>query len=137
MWAPGIVKRKPRSDAAVRWLPKAELDEYQRAGYQLGITAQFVLLCPALLLRNPGPATAISSGMKSPKKKPTAAKLRNWRVAIMRAPAQVRLAETTRQSYLRSLADPPHPLPPQDRVRLNDAGQTEQAWPDPQRPQAA
>jgi hypothetical protein len=31
---------------------KAALDEYQRAGYQLGITAQFVLLCPALLLRN-------------------------------------------------------------------------------------
>jgi hypothetical protein len=31
---------------------KAALDEYQHAGYQLGITAQFVLLCPALLLRN-------------------------------------------------------------------------------------
>jgi tetratricopeptide (TPR) repeat protein len=31
---------------------KAALDEYQRAGYQLGITAQFVLLCPALLVRN-------------------------------------------------------------------------------------
>jgi hypothetical protein len=31
---------------------KAALDEYQRAGYQLGITAQFVLLGPALLLRN-------------------------------------------------------------------------------------
>jgi len=31
---------------------KAALDEYQRAGYQLGVTAQFVLLCPALLLRN-------------------------------------------------------------------------------------
>ena len=31
---------------------KAALGEYQRAGYQLGITAQFVLLCPALLLRN-------------------------------------------------------------------------------------
>ena len=31
---------------------KAALYEYQRAGYQLGITAQFVLLCPALLLRN-------------------------------------------------------------------------------------
>jgi predicted ATPase/class 3 adenylate cyclase len=31
---------------------KAELDEYQRAGYQIGITAQFVLMCPALLLRN-------------------------------------------------------------------------------------
>jgi hypothetical protein len=31
------------------------------------------------------PAAAISSGMKSPKKKPT--KLRNWRVAIMRARA--------------------------------------------------
>jgi tetratricopeptide (TPR) repeat protein len=31
---------------------KSALDEYQRAGYQLGITAQFVLLCPALLLRN-------------------------------------------------------------------------------------
>jgi tetratricopeptide (TPR) repeat protein len=30
----------------------ATLDEYQRAGYQLGMTAQFVLLCPALLLRN-------------------------------------------------------------------------------------
>jgi len=28
------------------------LDEYQRAGYQLGVTAQIVLLCPALLLRN-------------------------------------------------------------------------------------
>ena len=37
---------------------KAELDEYQRAGYQLGITAQFVLLCPALLLRNE-PETAL------------------------------------------------------------------------------
>jgi predicted ATPase/class 3 adenylate cyclase len=31
---------------------KAALDEYQRAGYQLGITAQSVLLCPALLQRN-------------------------------------------------------------------------------------
>src|SRR5262249_5150012 len=31
---------------------KAALDEYQGAGYQLGVTAQFVLLCPALLLRN-------------------------------------------------------------------------------------
>jgi class 3 adenylate cyclase/tetratricopeptide (TPR) repeat protein len=31
---------------------KSALDEYQRAGYQLGITAQFVLLCPALLFRN-------------------------------------------------------------------------------------
>jgi hypothetical protein len=31
---------------------KAGLDEYQRAGYQLGITAQCVLLCPAVLLRN-------------------------------------------------------------------------------------
>jgi tetratricopeptide (TPR) repeat protein len=28
------------------------LDRYQRAGYQLGVTAQFVLLCPVLLLRN-------------------------------------------------------------------------------------
>jgi hypothetical protein len=27
---------------------KASLQEYQRAGYQLGLTAQFVLLCPAL-----------------------------------------------------------------------------------------
>jgi predicted ATPase len=31
---------------------KAELDEYQQAGYQLGITAQCVLLCAAFLLRN-------------------------------------------------------------------------------------
>jgi predicted ATPase/class 3 adenylate cyclase len=31
---------------------KSALDEYQRAGYQLGITAQFVLLCSALLVRN-------------------------------------------------------------------------------------
>jgi tetratricopeptide (TPR) repeat protein len=31
---------------------KAALDGYQRAGYQLGITAQLVLLCPVLLLRN-------------------------------------------------------------------------------------
>ena len=31
---------------------KTVLDEYQRAGYQLGLTAQIVLLCPALLLRN-------------------------------------------------------------------------------------
>ena len=31
---------------------KAALDEYQRAGYQLGITAQIVLLSPALLLRH-------------------------------------------------------------------------------------
>jgi tetratricopeptide (TPR) repeat protein len=31
---------------------KAALDEYQRAGYQLGLTAQIVLLCPVLLLRN-------------------------------------------------------------------------------------
>ena len=31
---------------------KTSLEEYQRAGYQLGITAQFVLLCPILLLRN-------------------------------------------------------------------------------------
>jgi hypothetical protein len=31
---------------------KAALSEYQRAGYQLGITAQFALLCPVLLLRN-------------------------------------------------------------------------------------
>ncbi|MGZ3281372.1 MAG: AAA family ATPase [Xanthobacteraceae bacterium] len=30
----------------------AELGEYQQAGYRLGITAQFVLLCPALLLQN-------------------------------------------------------------------------------------
>src|SRR6185295_12304238 len=28
---------------------KASLQDYQRAGYQLGLTAQFVLLCPALL----------------------------------------------------------------------------------------
>jgi hypothetical protein len=25
-------------------------------------------------------------------------------------------------------------MPPQDRVRLNDAGQTEQAWPEPSHP---
>src|SRR5215831_4210539 len=31
---------------------KTALDEYQCAGYQLGLTAQFVLLCQALLLRN-------------------------------------------------------------------------------------
>jgi class 3 adenylate cyclase/tetratricopeptide (TPR) repeat protein len=31
---------------------KTALDEYRGAGYQLGLTAQFVLLCPALLLRN-------------------------------------------------------------------------------------
>jgi predicted ATPase/class 3 adenylate cyclase len=31
---------------------KTALDEYQRAGYQLGITAQFVLVCPTLLSRN-------------------------------------------------------------------------------------
>ncbi len=31
---------------------KSSLDEYQRAGYQVGLTAQFVLLCSALLLRN-------------------------------------------------------------------------------------
>ena len=31
---------------------RAALDEYQRAGYQLGLTALFVLLCPMLLLRN-------------------------------------------------------------------------------------
>jgi predicted ATPase/class 3 adenylate cyclase len=31
---------------------KAALDEYQRAGYQLGITAQFVLVCPTLLSRD-------------------------------------------------------------------------------------
>jgi predicted ATPase len=30
----------------------AVLDEYQRAGYRLGITVQYVLLCPILLLRN-------------------------------------------------------------------------------------
>ena len=30
----------------------AALDEYQRAGYQLGVTVHFALLCPALLLRN-------------------------------------------------------------------------------------
>jgi hypothetical protein len=30
------------------------------------------------------PAAAICSGMKSPKKKPTAAKLRSWRVSILR-----------------------------------------------------
>ena len=28
------------------------MEEYQRAGYRLGLTAQFVLLCPVLLLRN-------------------------------------------------------------------------------------
>jgi predicted ATPase/class 3 adenylate cyclase len=41
-------------DASVRRLDevKTSLEEYQRAGYQLGLTAQFVLLCPALLLRN-------------------------------------------------------------------------------------
>src|SRR5262245_1654517 len=31
---------------------EAALDEYQRAGYQLAMTVQFVLLCSALLLRN-------------------------------------------------------------------------------------
>src|SRR5882672_12935339 len=31
---------------------RAALDEYRGAGYQLGITAQYVLLCPALLLRH-------------------------------------------------------------------------------------
>jgi tetratricopeptide (TPR) repeat protein len=31
---------------------KTALEEYQRAGYQLGITAQVVLLCHALLVRN-------------------------------------------------------------------------------------
>jgi predicted ATPase len=31
---------------------EAALGEYQRAGYQLAITAQFVLLCSALLTRN-------------------------------------------------------------------------------------
>ncbi|MGB8431306.1 MAG: AAA family ATPase [Pseudolabrys sp.] len=31
---------------------KTSLEEYQRAGYQLGLTVQFVLLCPALLLHN-------------------------------------------------------------------------------------
>ena len=31
---------------------KTSLEEYQRAGYQLGLTVQFVLLCQALLLRN-------------------------------------------------------------------------------------
>jgi predicted ATPase len=31
---------------------KTALDEYQRAGYQLGLTAQLVLLCPVVLLRN-------------------------------------------------------------------------------------
>jgi predicted ATPase len=31
---------------------KTALDEYQRAGYQLGLTAQLALLCPLLLLRN-------------------------------------------------------------------------------------
>jgi predicted ATPase len=41
-------------DASARRLDevKTSLEEYQRAGYQLGLTAQFVLLCPALLLRN-------------------------------------------------------------------------------------
>lgn len=34
------------------------------------------------------PAAAIFGGMKSPKKKPTAAKLRSWRVSILRARAQ-------------------------------------------------
>jgi hypothetical protein len=28
----------------------------------------------------------------------------------------------------------PRSMPPQDRVRLNDAGQTEQAWPEPSHP---
>jgi hypothetical protein len=37
--------------------------------------------------RNPPAAAAISSGMKSPKKKPTGAKLRSWRVAILRSRA--------------------------------------------------
>jgi predicted ATPase len=31
---------------------KGALEEYQRAGYQLGLTVQLVLLCPLLLLRN-------------------------------------------------------------------------------------
>ena len=31
---------------------KASLQQYQSAGYQLGLTAQFVLLCPALLICN-------------------------------------------------------------------------------------
>jgi class 3 adenylate cyclase/tetratricopeptide (TPR) repeat protein len=41
-------------DASVGQLDevKTALDEYQRAGYQLGLTAQFVLLCQVLLLRN-------------------------------------------------------------------------------------
>ena len=41
-------------DASVRRLDevKTSLEEYQRAGYQLGLTVQFVLLCPLLLLRN-------------------------------------------------------------------------------------
>jgi hypothetical protein len=38
--------------------------------------------------RNPPPAAVICGGRKSPKKKPTAAQLRNWRVAIVRAKAQ-------------------------------------------------
>jgi hypothetical protein len=33
------------------------------------------------------PCRPISSGMKSPKKKPTAAKVRRWRVALMRSRA--------------------------------------------------
>src|SRR4029434_6298464 len=31
---------------------KEAIDEYQRAGYQLGVTVQFALLCPALLRHN-------------------------------------------------------------------------------------
>jgi class 3 adenylate cyclase/tetratricopeptide (TPR) repeat protein len=31
---------------------KSALDDYERSGYQLGITAQFVLLCHVLLIRN-------------------------------------------------------------------------------------
>jgi class 3 adenylate cyclase/tetratricopeptide (TPR) repeat protein len=44
---------------------KAALDEYQRAGYQLGLTAQFVLLSPLLLLRHEPEAAleAIEQGL--------------------------------------------------------------------------
>jgi tetratricopeptide (TPR) repeat protein len=44
---------------------EAALDEYQRAGYQLGITAQFVLLSSALLLRDEPEAAleAINHGL--------------------------------------------------------------------------
>jgi hypothetical protein len=42
---------EPRGEATHQW-PKGQIDEYCGAGYRLGITAPYILLCYALLFRH-------------------------------------------------------------------------------------